>query len=819
MLLRSLRYSVRSMLQSPGFTLTALLTLAVCLGVNATIFTVVYSVLLRPLPVPEPDRLVLISNRYPKAGVAENDSSSAGDYYDRRESVRSLSDHALYLQQGLTLDLNGSPQRVDAMAVTPSFFPLVRATPALGRAFTPEEGEIGNEQKVILSDGLWRQMYGADTGVLQKTLRLNGRPFAVVGVMPREFRFLDPNVALWIPLAFSAEAKKGHHNNNWNFVGRLRPGVRIEQVQAEVDALNRANLERFPEFKEILLNAGFHSAVEPLERILIRDVERILQLLWGGALLVVLIGVVNLANLSLARLQARGKELATRLALGASRRQLTAQLLGEQLLLALTGGLLGLAVASVVIRNLELFGLDRLPRASEIHIDGTVAVVALGVAAVVGLLLGLFAVVHTFGVNVNQVLHENSRGGTAGIRARAFRQGMIVGQVGLAFVLLLASGLLLASFRNLLGLDPGFRVRNVATAATVLPGARYADEDAQRRFHRRLLEAMRAIPGVTQAGTTDTVPLGGAGNDNVMIPEGYLPRQGESLISPKRVVVSPGYMEALNLALVKGRYFTGRDDEKAEPAMLVDEQLAARFWPNQDPVGKRVRYPDDNTNLLRVTENTRWMRVVGVVRTARLWDLSVSGSAVGVSYLPYAQDVRRGFTLVLRTSVDAASVTPAVRSAVARLDPQLAVFETRTMEERLYRSLSSRRMAMQIATAFSVLALFLSAVGIYGVLAYLVANRSREIGIRMAVGSTESAVFRLILKEGGKLVAGGLLLGLCGALLLRSAVATLLYGVGTFDPLVVVAVTLTLAVVALSACAVPAMRAMRVDPARVLTQQ
>lgn len=819
MLLRNLRHSIRAMLQNPGFTLTALLTLAVCLGANATIFTIVYSVLLRPLPVPEPDRLVLISNRYPKAGAADSTQSGAADYFERREAVRSLSAHAMYRSEGVTLDMNGSPQRVQGMVVTPSFFSLVRTQPALGRAFTEQESEVGNEQKVILSDGLWRQMFGGDPGVLQKTVRMGGRPFAVVGVMPRGFQFMDPEVVLWFPLAFSPESKQARHNNNWHFVGRMKPGVKMAQVQAEVDALNRVNLDRYTQFKEILLNAGYHSPVEPLEWILIRDVQRTLTLLWGGALLVVLIGVVNLANVSLARLQARGKELATRLALGASRGQLTSQLLGEQLVLALTGGLAGLGIAAVVVRNLESLGLDRLPRASEIRMDGTVAAAGLGLAALVGLLLGLIAVVHTLGVNVNQVLHENSRGGTSGLRARALRQGMVIGQVGLAFVLLLASGLLLASFRNLLGLDPGFRVKDVAMAATVLPGARYGSLEAQRLFHRRLMESLRALPGVAEAGTTNTVPLSGAGSDSVLIPEGYVLQRGESLISPKNLVVSPGYLETMNLALLKGRYFSERDDEKSEPAILVDQQLAERFWPGQDAVGKRLRFPEGNDDLMKVTEKTRWMRVVGVVRTARLWDLSQAGSAVGVAYLPYAQSARRGFTVALRTNVDAASLTPAIRAAVARLDPELAVFDTRTMGERVHLSLASRRMAMNIATGFSALALFLSAVGIYGVLAYLVANRAREIGIRMAVGSTEGAVFRMILGEGGRLVAFGLVLGLGGALLLRAAVASLLFGVGMFDPAVVGGATLLLGLVALAACGVPALRAMRVDPARVLTQQ
>src|SRR5262245_44325882 len=446
-LLRDIRLAVRLLAKDRGFAATAVLTLAICIGANTSIFTIVNAVLLRPLPVPESNNILLMANQYPNAGAANSLNSGVPDYYDRLKAMTAFEQQAMYtFQGGGTIDINGTPERVFGLAVTPSLFPLLRVQPLVGRAFTEEEGEVGNEQKIVLSYSLWQRLYGTNTNALGRELRLNGRPFSIVGVMPKDFLFVDPNVQLWTPLAFTAEQKSDErrHGNSWTHIGRLKPGATLEQAQSQVDALNAANLERFPKWKELLINAGFHTTVDRLQNVLVRDVRGILYLLWGGAAFVLLIGCVNIANLVLARSSLRKKELATRLALGATRGRVVRYLMVESLCLALAGGLGGLAVGAAVMRGITYLGLDRIPRATEIHMDAMVFLFAFGVAVIVGVLIGLVPAADLFKVNLAGVLQEEGRTGTSSRKRRAVRRAMVVVQVAFAFLLLIGSGLLLA---------------------------------------------------------------------------------------------------------------------------------------------------------------------------------------------------------------------------------------------------------------------------------------------------------------------------------------------------------------------------------------
>jgi len=815
-MLRDLRLALRANLRDKGFAATVVLTLMVCIAANALTFAVVNSVLLRPLPVPDAGDIVLMSNRYPKAGVVDSNQSGPGDWVDRQKDVTGLSDQALFRDRNQTLDLNGTPTRTPAMAVTPSFFGLVRTQPALGRAFTPEEGELGAEHKVILSYGLWQQLYAGRRDVVGQELRLSDRPYTIVGVMPANFNFVNAEARLWIPLAFSAEEKRGHHSNNFYNVGRLKPGVSIARVQAQVDAINRANLEKEPGLKDALVNAGFHTAVEPLQRMLVRDVEGVLYLLWGAALLVLLIGGLNVANLGLARLASRRKEVATRLALGATRAQLTRQSIVESLVVTFAGGVLGLAVAYGLLPALAAVGLDQFPRAGEVRIDSTVAVISLALALAVGLAMGLLPVANLFRTSLSSALREDNRTGTSGTGTRCVRQMLVAAEVGFAFVLLVGAGLLLSSFRNLMNVDPGFSSAGVLTASTALPGARYPDAAQQRAMMSRLLPVIRQLPGVAAVGATTTIPLSGNNSDSVIFAEGYVMKPTESVVSPMQLRVTAGYFEAMGMRMMSGRDFSERDHETAERAIIVDEQLARHFWPNRDPVGQRM-YTPESPSQLTPTANTRWLRVVGVVRSIRLQDLA-TGSGVGAYYLHYTQDPSSNFTLAVKMQPDAPDVSRSLRAEIARIDPQLALFDVRTMTERAGLSLSSRRTSMTLAICFGALALFLAAIGIYGVLAYLVTQRRREIGIRVALGSSASQVVQLILKEGFTLVAAGLAVGLVGAAAMQRAVANEIYGVQPLDPTVIALVVATLAAISLVACVIPARRALQVDPAIVLTE-
>ncbi|HXY24541.1 MAG TPA: ABC transporter permease [Candidatus Acidoferrum sp.] len=812
--LLDLKYGFRSLWRDKGFAATVLLTFSVCIAANAALFAIVNSVVLRPLPVPDASSILITSNDYPNAGFTGSNNSASGDYYDRLQAMTAFEKQALFRQRNQTVEIGGSPQQITGMLVTPSLFDLLRVSPAMGRSFTEEEAEPGHEQEVILSHGLWNQLFAGDKAVLGRSLRISGRPFTIVGVMPPDFNFIDPGVRLWTPVAFSAEEKTVHHSNNWYHIGRLKPGATLHQAQAQVDALNHANLERFPELKEILINAGFHTTVKPLQDMLTAGVKRTLYLLWGGAFLVLLIGGLNIANLALARLAMRRKEVATRVALGASRAQLMRQLLLENLGLALLGGLGGIAVGAGLLRTLNAIGLEHFPRAGEVRMDSTVVLVSLALSLAAGLFVGLFPLAAISRIGINDALHEESRTGTTGKKSRSVRQLLVAAQVGFAFALLMGAGLLLASFRYLLHVDPGFNPQGVVSASVALPSARYPKNENQRDFMNRALPALRAIPGVSHVGATDAIPLGADHNDSVILAEGYQMKPGESLISPLNIAVTPGYFEALGIPIVQGRSFNDHDNETAPHVMIVDERLARHFWPNRSPLGARMYFPNDPKDLFKTDQHTVWFTVVGVAHTLRYEHLDDTGAPVGAYYLCNTQQPSNAFTFALKTADPgvSASVIHALRSEIARLDPDLAVFNVHSMSERVNLSLSSRRTSMLLANAFGAVALFLASLGIYGVLAYLVAQRTREIGIRVALGSTSVGVLSLVLREASKLVGVGLLLGIAIAAALQKAVASEIYGVRPLDPLVLAGVLTLLTVVGLVACSVPARRAMRVDP-------
>jgi predicted permease len=467
---------------------------------------------------------------------------------------------------------------------------------------------------------------------------------------------------------------------------------------------------------------------------------------------------------------------------------------------------------------LNAIGLEHFPRANEVRMDGTAVLVALGLSLAAGLFVGLFPLAGISKIGISDALHEESRTGTGGKKSRRVRQLLVTAQVGFAFTLLMGAGLLLASFRNLLHVDPGFKPNGVVSASVSLPQSRYAKDDALRNFMNRALPAIRSFPGVSYAGATRAIPLGGNHNDSVILAEDYQMKPGESLISPLNIGVTPGYFEALGISMVRGRPFDERDSETAPQVIIVDERLAKHFWPNQDPVGRRMYFPGtgDPKDFMKVTEHTVWLTVVGVAHSLRYENLDDSGATFGAYYVCNSQDPARTFTFAIKTAGDSASTVRALRAEIARLDPEVALFDIRSMSERMDLSLASRRTSMLLANAFGGVALFLASLGIYGVLAYLVAQRTREIGIRVALGSTRSGILRLVLREGFKLVAMGFVLGIAGAAFLQKAVATQIYGIRPYDPLVLAGVMALLAGIALVACAVPARRAMGVDPVVVL---
>ena len=833
-MISDLRVGLRLLWRDKAFTITTVATLALCIGANTALFSVVHNVLLRPLPVPESERIVLMGNAYPGAGAAAAAGGNSGvpDYYDRLRETDVFEEQAVFNGANQSIDQNGTPLRVRVTRVSPSFFRLLRIPPALGRTFSEAEGEVGNDKKVVLSYALWQSQFGGDPSVVGKDIRMDGQPFTVVGVMPKGFYFLNPNVMLWRPLAFTQQQKSDEqrHSNNFQNIGRLKPGASIQVAQQQIDAINARNLEKFPALKPLLINAGFHTTVDPLQETLVREIKSTLYLMWGGALFVLLIGCVNVANLVLVRSRARLKELATRLALGAGKVRIARQLVTESVILTTVAAVVGLAIGYAALRLLGTVNIQDMPRGEEIRLDGVVVAYTVAVASVIGIVLGLIPIANVLPANLTAVLREEGRGGTAGRGARTLRRALVVAQVAFAFVLLIGAGLLFASFRQVLAVQPGFNQDGVLTAAISLPRSRYTDDQALTNFAHESLQRLRALPGVTAVGATDTIPFGGNHSDSVIFAEGYQMKPGESVISPNAVDVSPGYFEAMGVRLIRGRFFDGRDNTAAlkiqtpggrptaPGSVIVDETLAKRFWPNQDPVGRRMYKPNDIKDLTAISPQTVFYTVVGVIADMKLHDLTEGAKTVGAYYFPLDQDTSTGLTYAIKTQGDPLSLTNSVRGVLNGLDRELPVFDTQTLDQRVEKSLVSRKSPVLLSLTFGVVALCLSAIGIYGVLAYLVTQRRKEIGIRIALGSSGRAIFDLVLREGLILIAGGFVVGAIGALVLRKSLESQLFGVSAADPVVLIVVTAILAVVAITACAVPARRATQIDPIVALSE-
>jgi putative ABC transport system permease protein len=819
-LTQDLRFALRVLWKDRGFTATTLLTLALCIAANAAVFTVVRSVLLRPLAVPEPDRLVTIFDTYPNAGV-ERAGGAVPLYDDLKAQANAFESLALYQTAGRTVGGEGSPERLTGMEVTPSFFRVLRVQPALGRGFTDEEESAGKADRVILSHGLWQRMFQARSDIVGQSLRLNGVPFQIVGVMPAGFQFLDPDVAFWTPPGFDSDDHnpQQRHSHSYALFGRLAPGATVALAQQQVEAVNARELEAMPALKPVLANAGFATFVVPFQQDLVRTVRAVLYLLWGGALFVLLIGAVNVTNLVLVRSSVRLKELATRHILGAGRGRIARQLVTETVLLTLVGGALGLVLGYWALGFVEALGLQHLPRGGEIRMDAAVVAFSLTLAAAVGVVVGLAPVVAVSRANLSTAVREEGRTGTAGRGARLTRRVLVTVQVSIACILLIGAGLLLASFERILAVSPGFTVRGIITGTVNFLRSQYGDDVKRRSLVDRSLQAIRAIPGVTAAGLTSSIPFGDNFNDSVIIAEGYVMAPGESLISPGQVIVSPGYLEALDVPLERGRFFDARDTADAPAVAIVDDRLAKKFWPDQDPIGRRLYFPTDMNDLTAVGPKTRFFTVVGVVGSIKDRGLVDADDRVGTYYFPYDQATRSTVTFAIRTAGDPEAILPAVRRALAGVDPQLPLYDVKTMAERVEESLQQRRTPMMLAVAFGVVALFLSAIGIYGVLAYQVAQRTRELGLRLALGSSRARVFQLILHEGLVIVGIGLLVGLAGVVALKRVLQAQLFGVGALDPTVLLLVLLLLGIVALVACLVPARRATRIDPIVALSIQ
>ncbi len=806
-LFHDLRQSFRALVRDPKFSLTALLILALCLGANIAIFSIVHGILVKPLPFREPEQLVSIYNRYPKAGV-DRAGASVPHYIERKEGLSAVESAAAVRNRGVTIGETGSPERLDAMMVTPSFFSTVGASAALGRTFTEEEGNYGQHEVVLLSDGLWRQRFGGDPAVIGRTLRIDTVNHTIIGVMPPGFRFLNHQAAVWMPLCFSDDDRKPErrHANNMEMIARLKPGTTVASAQAELDALNQRALESDP-YGTLVTGAGFTTVVRDLREDSVKQLRPALLLLQAGVFFLLLIGAVNLTNLLLVRATGRTKEYSIRQALGAGVGQISRALIVETVLLTLAGAVIGIALGAAAVRMIAVMTADMLPLAID-GVDPTVIAISLGFAVVLGLALATPVVWHTVRGNLTQALSVESRSGTTSRSVHRLRHGLVVAQITLAFVLLAGAGLLGLSFSRVLAVQPGFHADHVLTGAVELPWVNYKEPPERVAFMEKLQSELQAIPGVTFAGVTTSLPFSGRNDQNGISIDGRPLQPGESLQAHRTGGIFGDYLQTLGIPLIEGRLLTSEDSRAKNKVCVIDAAVAARYWPEGGAIGHRViNGPPDET-----AERYTIVGVVGVVKHDDLAD----DHANGAIYFPYADYASTSFLVAVRTQQAPEAAASAMRAAVLRVDPELALHDLKPMSSRVDDSLASRRLPLLLAGVFAGVALVLAAVGIYGVLAYAVAQRRREIGVRMALGALPEQILRQFLTLGVTLLAIALPLGLVGAWLSGQAMSGLLFGVSAANPWVLGGTALMLAIVALLACLLPARSAAKVAPIEAL---
>jgi predicted permease len=803
-MLTHLRYALRQLGRSPGYTATAVATLALCLGANLAIFAVVDAILVRSLPFPEAHRLVTVYNSYPGAGV-ERAGCSVPNYYDRRSSIKALASVAAYQDDSVVVGATGSPDRMPTCRVTPEFFATLGVPLALGTGFTDKQLAYGADEVAILTDGFWRSHFSADSHVLGRTFLNDGLTITVIGVLPPGFRFLSSPAEFFRPFSHGPEDRQPlrRHSNNSNMIARLAPGATLAEAQAQIDAFNARQATDDP-LLSVIKGAGYHTVVAPLHADHVRTIRPVLLLLQCGVLFLLLIGAVNLANLLLTRAIGRVKELAVRQALGAGRRHVAAEVIVETSLLALAGGLLGLALGWLGVHLLRALGTDRLPLGADIALNARLAFVSFALAVLVALALAVPIVWFNLHARLATGLQAESRGGTTGRAAQRLRNAFIVVQVALAFVLLAGAGLLGLSLKRVLATPPGFNAGNVLTGEVALPWKSYKESPERLAFVERLLQALRALPGVTEAAITTSLPFSAHGSDSGIFIEGRAPTSTDSLHAHYVAESSGGYWRVMNVPLLAGRLLDDADGRRTAKACLVDQAVAERFWPGTSPLGHRL-------SLEVNFDEAHAFTVVGVVGNVKQNELAEE-TGHGAVYFPYGSFNSPSFTLVLRTSLPPAALGPAVQKAVLQLDPELPVDDLRTMEARVDDSLIARRSPAILAGIFASVALVLAAVGTYGVLAYAVGQREREIGVRMAVGALPSQVLTQFLLSGAFLLAAGLGVGLAGAWLTGRAMQSVLFGVGALHPGVLAAATGVMIGVVFLAIYLPSRRAARINP-------
>lgn len=803
------RYAVRQIIQRPGFAAILVLTLALGIGANTAVFSVVNGVVLRPLPYPEAERLTVVWSQFPTMELMEFPSSWP-EYDDYRTATSSFEELGAWARTQRTITGGEAPERLRVANFTWTMFPVLGVEPLHGRTFGPDEDVAGTDGAALLSHGLWQRRFGGDPSVVGGTVELDGSTVTILGVMPEGFGFPDPDTDAWIPAGIDPANPPGRSNHFANILGRLAPGVTLEGAEAELDGLVRG-WEQETELGHSWSSTQHPAFLRPLHEDVVGDVSASLFVLLGAVGLVLLIACANVANLLLVRAEGRSREISVRSALGAGRGRIMRQLVTESLLLACVGGLVGVAMARIGLTSLLAMAPADIPRVDAVALDGTVLGFSAGVTLMSGLLFGLAPAFRALRTDVRGALtSEGGRGGTAGKDRFRLRGLLVVGQTALAVVLLVGGGLLLRSFGNLTDVDPGFRGASVVSVSLSLPQGGYPGPEDVIGFYRELMPRVAALPGVSEAGLVRTAPLTGSLPPNDIEFEGRVPTEGDPPLNADIQVVSAGYFETMGVPLLTGRMFARTDHEASEAVAVVDEPFARRFF--QDPadaLGARVKQ----------FGRPEYARVVGVVGAVRQEGIATEPRAQ--LYLLHAQSPRtwfliRGMSVLARTEVEPSGLVEALRGEVRALDPDLPVFSETTMAETLRGAMATQRFNLFLQLVFAGVALLLAAIGIYGVLSYQVQQRTREIGIRLALGAEREGIVGLVVREGMALVVVAVGIGLLGALAVGGVLSSLLYQVSARDPLTYALVTGMLLAVAALACWIPARRASAVDPQSAL---
>jgi putative ABC transport system permease protein len=791
-----------------GLTTVAVVALALGIGANSAIFSVVNAVVLRPLPFKDSERLVQLWGDLRQTGFEELELS-APEFTDFRERGGAVFENvAAYSTQGFNFAGAGEPERIQGAEVTASLFPTLGVEPLKGRTFTEEEDRPGADNVVVISHALWERRFGSDPDIAGKQVALDGRAYTVVGVMPASFRFPDNDAEIWKPIAFDADLLSPNNRGSHFLlaVGRLRAGVPLARAQSEIGALASAvgsdNRQTYPR--------GFGAKIRLLQDELVGGVRTSLFVLLGAVGLVLLIACANVASLLLARAASRRREMAVRTALGASRWRVVRQLLTESVMLALAGGLAGLLLALWGIDVLVSLAPAGTPRVEEIGLDAGVIIFTFGVSLLTGVLFGLAPALSASKTDLNESLKEGSRGSTEGPRRGRLRGLLVVAEFALALVLLASAGLLVKSFAKIQEVSTGFDPDGVLTMRLVLPEAKYKGYAEQRAFYETLFARLRALPGVEAVGANNLIPFGGGGGSRGFLIEGRPVPPGSPHPEEQLRFITSGYFDAMRIPVLRGRDFKESDVDGAPRVAVVSRAMAERHWPGEEAIGKRFAYSG-----LRPGTTPEWIEIVGIVGDIKHRGLDIESKPE--IYVPVYQPLFKGFRLPalyvgIRTTGDAASLAPSVRREVLAVDREQAISNMKTMRQRLAESVAQRRFNMTLLGLFAAVALMLAGVGVYGVMSYAVARRTHEIGVRVALGAQRGDVLSLVLRQGMKLTLAGVAVGLVGALAATRVMASMLYGISATDPLVFAGVAALLAAVALLACLVPARRATKVDP-------